>query len=331
MLQFFADQIDQMDLALDQLAMHDRNFDRFALMLIDNVVELTLHKYAQDRLYENDMWKRFSNPSTDPKLVAAALGQNFDSKIKLARIKKLIPPATCDSIQYLHTFRNTAYHRGLRHDGILHSLALFYFKNACTVFSSFSPLIWSSGSGDKISYRAAKYIGKIDFFMSRPTFGSAWKRLSEVAESMNDTMISDLHFDMREIIERTDSSLNFLEENEFGSPKGRASIIIDCQVWPFINSKAGKKYAEDNNITINNTGNYIEQIASSYPWPVKSDPLPSWMNRLDSLAREKDSDAALKKYCDFMKQTDEIRTHISEAESQLDAHIQNMIDAHRDK
>lgn len=47
MMQFFADQIDQMDLALDQLAMHDRNFDRFALMLIDNVVELSLHNYPK--------------------------------------------------------------------------------------------------------------------------------------------------------------------------------------------------------------------------------------------------------------------------------------------
>ncbi len=38
MWQFVADQIDQLDLALDQLAMRDRNFDRFAMMLIDNVV-----------------------------------------------------------------------------------------------------------------------------------------------------------------------------------------------------------------------------------------------------------------------------------------------------
>jgi hypothetical protein len=47
--QFFSDQVDQLDLALDQLAMRDRNFDRFALMLIDNVVELTLHNHAEDK------------------------------------------------------------------------------------------------------------------------------------------------------------------------------------------------------------------------------------------------------------------------------------------
>ena len=49
MIQFLADNVDQLDLALDQLAMKDRNFDRFAILLIDNIVELTLDKYAQDK------------------------------------------------------------------------------------------------------------------------------------------------------------------------------------------------------------------------------------------------------------------------------------------
>ena len=64
MIQFLADNIDQLDLALDQLAIHDRNFDRFAFMLIDNVVELTLHRHAQDKANENDMWGRLDSLCT---------------------------------------------------------------------------------------------------------------------------------------------------------------------------------------------------------------------------------------------------------------------------
>jgi len=37
MKQFLADNLDQLDLVLDQLSFEDRNFDRFAFMLIDNV------------------------------------------------------------------------------------------------------------------------------------------------------------------------------------------------------------------------------------------------------------------------------------------------------
>jgi len=129
MMQFLADQIDQLDLALDQLATKDRNFDRFALMLIDNVVELTLHQYAKDCSYDNDLWRSSGKSRSKPTEVAAALGPYFDAKVRLARSKKLVSDEVCDSLQYLHSFRNTAYHRGLRHEGILHSLMLFYFKN----------------------------------------------------------------------------------------------------------------------------------------------------------------------------------------------------------
>lgn len=47
MRQFLSDNIDQLDLALEQLIVDDRNFDRFVFMLIDNMVELTLHKFAE--------------------------------------------------------------------------------------------------------------------------------------------------------------------------------------------------------------------------------------------------------------------------------------------
>lgn len=38
------------------LAFNDRNFDRFALMLIDNVAELLLYQHAKDCYSKNLMW-----------------------------------------------------------------------------------------------------------------------------------------------------------------------------------------------------------------------------------------------------------------------------------
>jgi hypothetical protein len=43
-----------MDLALDQLAVNDINYKRFTLMLVDNVVEITLHQHASDNIAEGD-------------------------------------------------------------------------------------------------------------------------------------------------------------------------------------------------------------------------------------------------------------------------------------
>ena len=163
MIQFLADNIDQLDLALDQLAITDRNFDRFALMLIDNVAELTLHRYAQDKAGENDMWGQLGKPKYDAKLIEKALGQNFDNKAKVASKLGLIDNSLCESILNLHSFRNTAYHKGLRHEGILHSLAIFYFRNVCDLLKSYNPRYWSWSSADKVSYRARKYLGEPQF------------------------------------------------------------------------------------------------------------------------------------------------------------------------
>lgn len=330
-MQFLADHIDQMDLALDQLAIRDRNFSRFALMLIDNVVELTLHQYAQDRGYENDMLGRHEVPLNYTKTVAAALGPHFDSKLKLARVKKLLTDDLSESIQYLHTFRNKAYHRGLRHEGILHSIALFYFKNACSVLASYAPMWWSSSSSDQIPHRATKYLGKPNFFKMEEAFQAAWVRLREVAESMGDSLISDLHNDMAETIDHVDGQIQFLADDSPDGKKSRKQVILECQAWPFAFSNEGKTYAAVNNVPKSSIAEYVQWIMSTYPWPTKIDPIPGWRRRLNSLNSEKNQHLALKKYCEFMNQTENLRVLIGESASQLDAHIQHLIDVARGK
>ncbi len=331
MMQFLADHIDQMDLALDQIAMRDRNFDRFALMLIDNVVELTLHQYAQDRSYESEMSRRHGASGDDTKAVIAALGPRFDSKVKLARERGLLSNEVCDSIQYLHSFRNTAYHRGLRHERILHSLALFYFNNACSVLASYSPMFWSSSSEDRIPHRAMKYLGKANFWDSEKAFQSAWERLREVAASMADSLSSDLHGDMRETIDRVDQQMQFLADESPLGKKSRNQVILDCQAWALAFSEEGKAYAQAQQAPKTSVGGYVEWFGNNYPWATKTDPIPGWRNRLNSLETEKNQHRALKKYCEFMNQTEDLREQISESASQLDAHIQHLIDVARGK
>ena len=49
------------------------------------------------------------------------------------------------------------------------------------------------------------------------------------------------------------------------------------------------------------------------------------------MSEEKNKDAALKKYCDFMKQTEEFREALDESVLQLDGYIQEQIDLARGK
>ncbi|MGM9489777.1 hypothetical protein [Ideonella sp. YS5] len=105
MSQFFADQIDQLDPAIDQLAVRDRNFDRFALMLIDNVVELVFHQHAKDKVTWGRAFEANHKPKSEWKTAVAATGQGFDSKVRYARETNLISASMAGSIQYLHSFR----------------------------------------------------------------------------------------------------------------------------------------------------------------------------------------------------------------------------------
>lgn len=330
MIQFLADNIDQLDLALDQLAVADRNFDRFALMLIDNVVELTLHRFAQDKASENEMWGSLGEPKHDPKQIEKALGQNFDSKAKFASSSGLINSSICESILNLHSFRNTAYHKGLRHEGILHSLAVFYFQNACVLLRAYEPRWWSWGSNDRISHRARKYIGDPRLVDHQKVFAAAYTRLGEVAATMTEDLVDDLSADMAETIDSTDEAIRFLSEDSPRS-ESRDDVVVSCQAWPFAFTDEAKEFAKAHGCREKHVGPFVEWIAKNYKWPVKADPIPSWRTRLDSLKRESDYHRALKKYCDFMKQTEDIRANITEAAVQLDNHIQMQIDIARGK
>ena len=330
MWQFIADQIDQLDLALDQLAIRDRNFDRFGLMLIDNVVELVLHEHARAKSQENQMWGEGGEPKNDPKAVAEALGQAFEGKVRLARHTGMISDVAAETIQYLHGYRNAVYHRGVRHEGILHALALFYFENACGVLKGFSPLWWAVSSYDRISHRAIKYMGSPSVLGGREVLDAVAERLLKVGASLGDTLIADLAADMEKTIEHVDGQIGFLVENATGDMSRREAVIA-AQGWRFSYSEEARKWATDKGCKGPSLADYARWIEANYPWPVKTDPVPGWRRRLQSLRAEKDRHTALKKYTEFMRQTEEFREQVEHAESAVDAQIQLEIDYRRGK
>ena len=359
MIQFLADNIDQLDLALDQLAVGDRNFDRFAMMLIDNVIELTLHKYVKDEASSNsqslhmytrmaEMRQQLSDSEDESeeskhlleliakqKIIERGLGQAFDNKIKAAAKLGLVDSSTCETILYLHSYRNSAYHKGLRHESILHSLALFYFRTVCALLMAYKPRSWSYSSSTKLSHRAMKYLGEISMFSilfddRENIFRSAYTRLDCIAASMTQDLVGDLSADISETIDSTDKSIDFLS-NEGPHKRSRDDVVIYAQAWPFAFTKEADDFAMANGCKEEFRKPFVDWIARNYSWPVKSDPIPAWRKRHRALINEKDHHKALKRYCEFIHQTEDIRGKIDEAAMGLEMHIQHQIDVMRGK
>jgi len=328
MRQQLCDHIDQLDLALDQLALKDRNFDRFAIMLIDNVVELILHQHAQTKARHLELGKAIDE--TESKLISKALGQHFDRKVKLAKHNGIISAEIADSLNRLHAFRNSTYHRGIRHEGILHSLAIFYFLNCCDLGKKYRPSIYSIGPDDEISHRAVKYIGNPDpvsFFLDPPTYYSAaWDRLRSVGEFMRPRLVEDLASDMSESIDSTDDHIRFILNNAIARPASRSQVVIECQARSLVFSDKGKDYARDQGYVPPSPLHLYDWLIEHYPFAFSEDPIPSWRLRHDSLLSSNDPHKALEKYCFFMEQTSELRSQIEDAMCGLEVLIQQQFD-----
>lgn len=335
--QMLYDHIDQLDLALDQLALKDRNFDRFAIMLVDNVVELTLHRHAQEQKAYANIWSQTGKPPVNPKVLVSALGQKFDAKVSLALQTGLLTGPMSQSINWLHSFRNSSYHAGLRHEGILHSLANFYLRTCCDLLVRYRPASWSSGS-EKMSHRVAKYLGSSEFGLSLWTkdsaFDSAWERLRIVASSMRCNLIDDLFRDMESVIDLVDGQIAFYVDNaQMTKCHTRDAAVIEAQIWPLAFSDKGVQYAQQNGCkgAIRIGPRLAEWLRGNYKPSVASDPVPKWRDRLQSLRQEKAEHAALEKYCNFLNQTLSIRGEILRQNDSLWQHIEEMSDRARER
>ncbi len=94
-----ASNIEQLVLALDHISQADANNARFALMLVDNVVEITLHHFAKHTHAAHKARHRYedTDAALDPVLVDA-IGRYFEPKVKFARRSGLLSEDVAASV-----------------------------------------------------------------------------------------------------------------------------------------------------------------------------------------------------------------------------------------
>lgn len=326
MLQFLANNLEQLDLALEHISQGDANNARFGLMLTDNAVEITLHQLAKDKQSEMKFFTRRREEFQHHTELEEALGRRFDAKLKFAKLLGAVSDETAETIAICHSFRNEVYHIGIQHEAVLPELAAFYFTVSCGFLAGYSPMGLSWGSNQTLPERAKKFFrGDSHFPGSLEDYRAACATLADDAGFVPAEFIAVLADHMDQVIEETDTAIEMIATGA-PNPSSRDEVVIGSQTWPLAFSEDGKKFMAKNGWKGGSVFQLVDWLAENFPLAFRGDPIPSWRTRAESIRTEANPHAALNKYRNFMDQTAVLRESIDEAARQVDEYIDGQIE-----
>jgi hypothetical protein len=329
MLRFLANNIEQIDLATEHVSKGDANNARFGLMLLDNVVEITLHQIARDKGQHLKSYSYRDKPYEHAAALDAALGQHFDAKVRFAKKLGRLAEDASESILIFHAFRNEVYHIGVQHEAVLPTVARFYLKVACEFLASYSPPWFGYSPGMALPERARKFFGDQRFFVDGPgDYQKACLQLGGATTFDPMELAAALADHMDDVIEQQDIAIDMIAT---GGPHQhtRDEAVVETFAWKIAFSEEGKRFANDYGFPGGNMFTFVTWIGNNYPLPFRRDPIAAWKIRAARLRAERNPHTALKKYRDFMTQTADTRAALEEAHGQVEQYIDEQIERMR--
>lgn len=334
--------IEQLNLAAHQLSKRDPLYARFALMLIDNSVELIIYGVCSQELsFDAVMAETFgsyhvSSRFTSDKLRDYAKSQRFDEKLKFCKTIKKITPDQFDVIKICHKYRNELYHAGLKYNDIIWDIVWFYYDIAIILLETTADRSWSSVFN--ITPAVEKHAGKDGRKVAYDT------GVIEIANSLRQLKPSNdknLSFALSESsverIDETAEQLEFLVNNSPTDPKKliKDEIIEELQFYDYMRKDSSvrevlRKAADE----VQNLAEYNEVVKSVREnWKPKytSNPLTKFHEQAKKIGKKSKNLDALKEFERFKKEFAYFSTIVEESAITLDQHIQQEIDAYRGK
>ena len=331
MLDFLANNIEQLDLAREHILLGDANNARFGLILTDNAVEITLHRIALDaQLDAQKPWNR-DEPIEHERELQAALGTYFAPKVRFAVARGMLDEDSANTVRIAHKFRNELYHVGLQHEAVLPVVSRFYFEVACTLLSRFSPTHISYGSGKELPRRAREYLGDGPYFWdAAETYGEACVSLGTKAALEPAEFSEGLADHLDEIVNMQDTAIEALATD--GPTKmSRDEAVLDSMAWSIAFSKKAKETVANSGWRGRTVLEYVRWVGENCAMPLRRDPIARWRTRARSVRAEANRHKALRAYREFMDQTARARGILLDSLGQLERYIDEQIDRMREE
>lgn len=321
--------IEQLDLAARQLEDNSPTYGRFALILIDNVVELIIHKVCADEISYDDMWLKLGKPRFTPEERSDATGQRFDRKVKFCKKAKKITAGQAEAIQICHKYRNELYHTGLKYDDIVWDLAWNYHEIATELLAEVYPdHSWYSGA--EVTAAVKKHAGENGQKVLSEMHNVA-ESIRQVRPNKNRTLPEALSSSAQHRVEETKDSLEFLITDD---PQSRTEdvSIYELQFYDYIQSDEPLiKEIWGKVKTLKQQKAAMEFVREIWEPKYKTNPLQNFNKQAKRISRQKSDLNALKAFEHFKLEFAYFAGIVDEAAIALDMHIQQQIDAMRGK
>lgn len=325
--------VEQLDLAAQQLHEDGPAYARFALLLVDNMVELMIHRECQWAIAGDEFALKAGRPRFDAKSRARALGHHVDEKIKFCRDLGVISLDEFDFIHSAHGYRNELYHVGIRHDGLIYPLAWQYHTLACELFAKLKvrAYTWESRKSVRSDAVCAHWPEGARALFDEGAFSSASKSLIAAKPPLAPSFEKQLSRFALQAVEGVDSSLDFLVEDNM-SGMGEEEVLTEVQFYAFIRSEDGEAaLGFDGEPSFEDYHRRVAQVRESWRPKYTSRPTPRWSKRATALAGASSPVDALRRFVGLRDEMAPFRRMVGAAASALDQEIQHRIDEARGK
>jgi hypothetical protein len=331
-VQYIMPIVEQLDRAATELATDHPINNRLALILVDNAVELIVHRHAVDEVRE-DLHRPPPHAKYPHKLRVEARGRYIGPKLQLARRSGVLNEIEDRFIDVCHQYRNQLYHVGIGHTGVIRALAGEYYRFACDLFGHVAPSGVTHASDDRYTEVGQRYVDTLKaagtHYPDAKAFAELLKQNLPDTPALPETLWNDAETRIDEIA----ADFDFLvKDNPAGNDA--AEVLRTVQFSAEFERRLvgagieGPLYNPDQETRVRNVRKEME---ANWKPRHSSVPLEKWRARAEKVSAMHDPMVALHEYEQLRSDMAPLETTILDAAAGLDSHIQSQIDWARGK
>lgn len=325
-MRFLGPVVEQLDRALAELSADHAINHRHALILVDNAVELLIHRYGVEAA-DAPPWRKVQLSWQQKQW---ARGQNFDDKLKVMELLGVISADERGFASICHTYRNQLYHVGLGHEAIMQALARAYFRLACDLFTRLQPRGMSYGRRDRESAIVKRIFGEkgMGGFDAVRRIGPELAAACPHAPELHPTLSREADRLLDEMVEW----LDFLVEGQRPHVTTKQKELREAQMWHDFGEAIAEHHEAREKAGLPRD-NPRPCDVMTLPWKPRHATLPEqrWRQQIREIAKAPSDAGALQRYEAFRSKTAYLHSALRRSVAALEEEIDRQIDAARER